>query len=216
MYQRGDEMALFHCALSLFDSYPHLVPMSLSTHVSLIKSRSLKMTWSLFQVLTLSFIFHYSLFNYASIIHMIWNKLHSTGAHTIGIGHCSAFINRLYNFSSTSSIDPSLNPQFAQILQRLCPQGNPNPNTEVNMDPRSPRIFDNAYYTNLRSGQGLFTSDQTLFIDPTTRRAVLALSANNANFRRKFVQSMIKMSSINVKTGSQGQIRNNCRLVNSS
>ncbi|KAH7677495.1 Peroxidase protein [Dioscorea alata] len=36
-----------------------------------------------------------------------------SGAHTIGLAHCSSFIERLYNFNSTINQDPSLDPTYA-------------------------------------------------------------------------------------------------------
>eukprot|EP00249_Psilotum_nudum_P018687 c2691_g1_i2 orf=279-1244(+) len=137
-----------------------------------------------------------------------------SGAHTIGVAHCSAFINRLYNFSSSAAVDPTLSPVLAATLQQQCPQGNPNAGTVVSMDPFSPFTFDNDYYANLILGRGLFSSDQTLFGDSSIQTTVLQNSINGIQWRIKFAAAMIKMSSIGVKTGTEGQIRTNCRIVN--
>ncbi|XP_050380063.1 peroxidase 55-like [Argentina anserina] len=36
-----------------------------------------------------------------------------SGAHTLGFSHCDHFANRLYSFSSSSAVDPSLDPDYA-------------------------------------------------------------------------------------------------------
>ncbi|XP_062211173.1 peroxidase 5-like [Phragmites australis] len=47
-----------------------------------------------------------------------------SGAHTIGRAHCTAFSDRLYNFSATGAPDPSLDPAFLAQLQRARPSAN--------------------------------------------------------------------------------------------
>ncbi|PWA86723.1 peroxidase 1 [Artemisia annua] len=83
------------------------------------------------------------------------------GAHTLGFSHCDQFSNRIYNFSKQNPVDPSLNPSYATQLQQQCPK-NVDPRIAINMDPNTPRTFDNVYYKNLQNGQGLYTSDQVL------------------------------------------------------
>ncbi|KAK4434804.1 Peroxidase 6 [Sesamum alatum] len=43
-----------------------------------------------------------------------------TGAHTIGFSHCSEFVNRIFNFSKKQDHDPTMNPDYAQGLKKLC------------------------------------------------------------------------------------------------
>ncbi|KAM0059821.1 putative peroxidase [Helianthus debilis subsp. tardiflorus] len=45
-----------------------------------------------------------------------------SGAHTLGFSHCNLFANRLYSFSSSSRVDPSLDPTYGQQLLASCPQ----------------------------------------------------------------------------------------------
>ncbi|XP_076926177.1 peroxidase 55-like, partial [Bidens hawaiensis] len=94
-----------------------------------------------------------------------------SGAHTLGFSHCNRFSNRLYSFSPSSKVDPSLDPTYAQQLMDSCPQ-NVDPSIAINMDPVTPRTFDNVYYQNLVGGKGLFMSDQVLFTDLLTQSTV--------------------------------------------
>jgi len=137
------------------------------------------------------------------------------GAHTIGRSHCSSFSNRLYNFSGTSSQDPSLDPSYAPLLKRQCPQGSTNPNLVVPMNPSSPGIADVGYYVDILSNRGLFTSDQTLLTNAETASQVKQNARDGYQWASKFADAMVKMGQISVSTGNAGEIRRNCRVVNS-
>lgn len=137
------------------------------------------------------------------------------GAHTIGRSHCSAFSKRLYNFSSTSIQDPSLDPSYAALLRRQCPQGNTNQNLVVPMDPSSPGTADVGYYNDILASRGLFTSDQTLLTNIGTARKVHQNARNQYLWSNKFADAMVKMGQISVLTDNAGEIRTNCRVVNS-
>ncbi|URE37409.1 peroxidase [Musa troglodytarum] len=132
-----------------------------------------------------------------------------SGAHTIGIAHCSAFSDRLYNFSQMVKADPSLHPTYAAQLRGECPTGSDN---EVDMDPPSPLTFDNSYFKSLLVNRGLFTSDQTLMSKHGTATLVKRFAKKPALFKKKFAAAMVKMGSIGVLTGEQGEIRTNCRV----
>ncbi|CAN0862334.1 Peroxidase 73 [Linum grandiflorum] len=83
-----------------------------------------------------------------------------SGAHTLGFFHCNRFFNRIYS----SKVDPSLNSTYARQLMTACPR-NMHPSIAIDMDPTTPRRFDNMYYQNLVEGKGMFSSDQVLFSD---------------------------------------------------
>ncbi|KAI3813084.1 hypothetical protein L1987_17800 [Smallanthus sonchifolius] len=136
-----------------------------------------------------------------------------SGAHTLGFSHCNRFANRLYSFSSSSKVDPSLNPTYAQQLMNACPQ-NVDPDIAINMDPETPTTFDNVYYQNLVAGKGLFTSDQVLFTDPSSRSTVNDFAKNLGDFNRAFITAMRKLGQTGVKTGNQGEIRRDCTSFN--
>ncbi|KAL8524364.1 hypothetical protein ACS0TY_014087 [Phlomoides rotata] len=131
-----------------------------------------------------------------------------SGGHTIGIGHCPSFTNRLY-----PTQDPNMDQTFANNLRATCPAANTD-NTTV-LDIRSPNVFDNKYYVDLMNRQGLFTSDQDLYTDSRTRGIVTSFAVNQTLFYEKFVIAMIKMSQLSVLTGGQGEIRANCSVRNS-
>lgn len=137
-----------------------------------------------------------------------------SGAHTIGRSHCTSFSNRLYSFNSTVSQDPSLDPNYATFLKRQCPQGNNDTSLVVPMDFRSPNNLDTSYYGNLLGNRGLFTSDQTLWSDNATAGTVRQNAFNGVLWKSKFSQAMGNMGQIGVITGTDGEIRKNCRVIN--
>ncbi|CAH9071411.1 unnamed protein product [Cuscuta epithymum] len=138
-----------------------------------------------------------------------------SGAHTIGMSHCSSFSTRLYNFTGTvPSQDPALDSEYATALKKKCRSINDN-TTIVEMDPGSFRTFDLSYYKGVLKRRGLFQSDSALLNSQTTRALVNQLaSGSNEIFEAEFARSMEKMGRINVLTGSAGEIRKNCALVN--
>lgn len=137
------------------------------------------------------------------------------GAHTIGRSHCLAFRNRLYSFNSTRSQDPSLDPSYAAQLKQQCPEGSTDASLVVPMNPVSPGTTDEYYYTDILANRGLFTSDQTLLTDPTTAIQVLQNARFPFLWKSKFASAMAKMGQIGVLTGTAGEIRANCRVINS-
>ncbi|KAL2228281.1 peroxidase 15-like [Sesamum indicum] len=140
-----------------------------------------------------------------------------SGAHTFGRAQCRLFINRLYNFSGSGGPDPTLNTTYLATLRQICPQ-NGSGFVVANLDLRTPDTFDNNYYSNLQSNEGLLQSDQELFSSSgaPTIPIVNLFSSNQSAFFESFVQSMIKMGNITPLTGSNGEIRANCRRVNGS
>ncbi|CAL9003168.1 unnamed protein product [Prunus brigantina] len=45
-----------------------------------------------------------------------------SGAHSIGVSHCSSFSDLLYFFNATHPQDPSMDPIFARNLKKKCPR----------------------------------------------------------------------------------------------
>ncbi|KAL9457973.1 hypothetical protein AB3S75_006926 [Citrus x aurantiifolia] len=136
-----------------------------------------------------------------------------SGAHTLGFSHCDRLANRIYSFSSSSPVDPSLDPAYAQQLMQSCPR-NVDPQIAINMDPVTPRTFDNMYYQNLVAGKGLFTSDQVLFTDASSQPTVNDFARNPLDFNAAFATAMRKLGRVGVKTGNKGEIRRDCTAFN--
>lgn len=128
------------------------------------------------------------------------------GAHTIGQARCTNFRARIYN---ESNIDGS----FAQLRRGNCPS-NSGDNNLAPLDLQTPTSFDNNYYKNLVSLKGLLHSDQQLFSNGSTSSQVQSYASNPSSFSSDFVSSIIKMGDISPLTGSNGEVRKNCRRVN--
>ena len=128
-----------------------------------------------------------------------------SGGHTIGFAQCFTFRNRTYN---ATNIDPA----FAKQRQATCPRTGGNTNLAP-LDP-TPALFDTAYFNNLVKQRGLLISDQALFNGGSTDNLVRTYNSYPGTFSNDFAESMIKMGNIKPLTGSQGQIRVNCRKVN--
>ncbi|KAJ0673791.1 putative peroxidase [Helianthus annuus] len=133
-----------------------------------------------------------------------------SGAHTLGFSHCSKFSKRIYN---KKGIDRTLNRRYALQLRQMCPL-RVDPRIAINMDPTTPRTFDNAYFRNLQQGKGLFTSDQNLFTDTRSRPTVNQFASSNNAFNQAFVTAITKLGRVGVLTGNKGEIRRDCTRPN--
>jgi peroxidase len=130
-----------------------------------------------------------------------------SGGHTIGRVRCGLvrlFLN-----------DTDTNAEFRSSLNKACP-ANGDPFALQNLDIKTPDKFDNNYYKNLRRGEGIIRSDQTLWSTPGPNQAITKdFAENKESFFAQFAISSIKMGNIRVLTGNRGEIRRNCRVVNS-
>ncbi|GAY68866.1 hypothetical protein CUMW_267470 [Citrus unshiu] len=130
-----------------------------------------------------------------------------SGAHTIGRAQCAFFRDRIYN--NQSDIDAG----FASTRRRQCPASGGDSNLSP-LDLVTPRSFDNNYFKNLVQKKGLLASDQVLFSGRSTDSIVAEYSKNCSKFKSDFAAAMIKMADISPLTGTAGQIRRVCNLVN--
>ena len=137
-----------------------------------------------------------------------------TGAHTIGFTHCKEFSNRIFNYSKTSQIDPTMNPKLAAGLREVCKNYTHDPSMAAFNDVRSPGKFDNAYFQNVLNGLGLLTSDYLLGVDPRTRPIVELYAKDEQVFFQDFANAMEKLSVFGVKTGKKGEVRSRCDQFN--
>ena len=132
-----------------------------------------------------------------------------SGAHTIGQARCVTFRDRIYNESNNIELS------FALYRQRSCSaDSGSSDNNEVTLDVHTPGRFDLNYYRQLLNHRGLLTSDQVLYSGGSTDSLVVSYSRSLNAFYRDFVRGMVKMGDIKPLTGSNGEIRNNCRRPN--
>ncbi|GMJ14848.1 hypothetical protein like AT5G58400 [Hibiscus trionum] len=131
-----------------------------------------------------------------------------SGAHTIGKARCVLFRDRIHN---ETNIDGS----FAKARQSSCPRtSGSGDNNLAPLDVKTPNSFDLKYFENLLNKKGLLHSDQILFNGGSTDSLVKTYSRNVKTFYSDFVTAMIKMGDITPLTGSNGEIRKNCRRPN--
>ncbi|XVE49576.1 hypothetical protein DITRI_Ditri01bG0092800 [Diplodiscus trichospermus] len=140
------------------------------------------------------------------------------GAHTIGTTSCQFFSYRLFNFTAIGNgADPSINPAFVSQLRTLCPPTSDDTG-RVALDTDSVDSFDASFFENLRKGRGILESDQMLWTDASTRAIVQSYlgvgGLQSLKFNTEFGRSMVKMSNIQVKTGTNGEIRKICSAIN--
>lgn len=138
--------------------------------------------------------------------------LNMTGAHTIGKSHCINIVNRLFTYPSKSHIDPSIPKDFLKSLQKQCPT-NTSILNPLNLDHETPNVFDTQYFHEIVNKEGLQTSDQSLLNDGRTRPFVYK-NLNPGFFLDEFGEAMVALANIGVLTGTKGQIRKHCALVN--
>ncbi|XP_047179297.1 peroxidase P7-like [Vigna umbellata] len=129
-----------------------------------------------------------------------------SGGHTIGQAQCQFFRTRIYN-------ETNIDPNFATTRRATCPVSGGNTNLAP-LDTVTPTRFDNNYYTNLVKQRGLLHSDQVLFNGGSQDALVRTYSGNSVAFFRDFAAAMVKMGNISPLTGTNGEIRRNCRVLN--
>ncbi|WOG98445.1 hypothetical protein DCAR_0417788 [Daucus carota subsp. sativus] len=125
-----------------------------------------------------------------------------------GQAQCSSFRPHIYN-------DTNIDSSFAATRQSNCPATAPSGDTNLApLDLQSPNQFGSNYYQNLVAKRGLLHSDQELYNGGSQDALVKKYSNNNRAFRNDFAAAMIKMGNISPLTGTDGEIRKNCRVPN--
>ncbi|KAK1566603.1 hypothetical protein Q3G72_001888 [Acer saccharum] len=129
-----------------------------------------------------------------------------SGGHAIGFSKCLFFRTRIYN-------ETNIDPAFATARRANCPFSG----GDTNLGPfdNTPNRFDNNYYQNLVAQRGLLHSDQVLFNNGSQDATVRTYSTNAAAFLKDFGDAMVKMGNIGPLTGTNGEIRRSCRVINS-
>ncbi|CAN1262805.1 Lignin-forming anionic peroxidase [Linum perenne] len=127
-----------------------------------------------------------------------------SGSHTIGQARCVTFRGRIYG--NAYDIDAN----FASTRRR-----NGDGNLAA-MDLVTPNSFDNNYFRNLMQRRGLLQSDQVLFSGGSTDGIVQEYSRNPRLFTSDFAAAMVRMGDIEPLTGTRGEIRRVCTVVNAA
>ncbi|KAI7749348.1 hypothetical protein M8C21_032954, partial [Ambrosia artemisiifolia] len=128
-----------------------------------------------------------------------------SGSHTIGQARCIRFRGRIYN--NPLRIDAAFNSSLSAVCPPTPPNGDSN---RQPLDLVTPNTFDNNYFRNLVNSRGLLISDQVLFNGDSADSIVTEYVDNPATFNADFAAAMVKMSEIEVVTGSSGIIRTVC------
>ncbi|KQJ92569.1 hypothetical protein BRADI_4g44510v3 [Brachypodium distachyon] len=124
-----------------------------------------------------------------------------SGSHTLGQARC-------VNFDIDSG--------FAGTHRSSCSSNSVSGdgNSLAPLDLQTPLVFENNYYKNLVDRKGLLHSDQELFNGGVTDQQVRSYVDNQSVFFADFLAGMIKLGDISPLTGTNGQIRKNCRRIN--
>ncbi|KMT18878.1 hypothetical protein BVRB_2g029810 [Beta vulgaris subsp. vulgaris] len=129
-----------------------------------------------------------------------------SGGHTVGLARCTTFRSHIHN-------NTNINSGFAKYLQRKCPTSG-NDNVLQPLDYQTKYTFDDKYYKNLVAKKGLLHSDQELYNGNKADSLVQEYAMDQCKFFKAFAKSMIRMGNIKPLTGSNGEIRLNCRKPN--
>ncbi|KAK9750544.1 hypothetical protein RND81_02G204100 [Saponaria officinalis] len=131
------------------------------------------------------------------------------GCHTVGITHCMFFEDRLY--PGTGDMDPTLRNQLITV----CPKDmNSNNFTNLDQNPPSSNKVDNSFFDQINKKRGVLHIDQDLASNSLTKRFVTQFAQNQVLSNSILASSMLKLQALDVLTGNQGEIRQNCRIFN--
>lgn len=138
-------------------------------------------------------------------------------AHTIGTTACFFLEKRLYNFSTVTVSDPSINPDFLPVLMSVCPADG-DVNVRLPLDRGSPLTFDDNILRDIRDGVAVIESDAKLYEEESTKSVIdsymgLLSGVLGPFFGSDFADAIVKMGKIGV-IGSNGEIRRVCSAFN--
>ncbi|CAI0417338.1 unnamed protein product [Linum tenue] len=135
------------------------------------------------------------------------------GAHSVGVAHCSFLSERIHNFKGSGKPDPSMDQFTVNTLRSRCPINAIENTVNLDQNPFSPLVLDNSYYQNILLRRGVLQIDQELGMNRFTR-PIIANLANSVDFPARFGAAMVRLGAVGVLTGTQGEIRSSCRVVN--
>jgi peroxidase len=143
-----------------------------------------------------------------------------SAAHTVGTTACFFLQDRLYNFplpNGNRGADPSISPGFLAELKSRCAPGDLN--TRLPLDRGSEGTFDTSILRNIRNGFAVIGSDAALYnatstVDVVDSYSGLLSTFFGPYFRQDFAEAMVRMGSIGVVTGGNGEVRKVCSKFN--
>ncbi|KAK3139517.1 hypothetical protein QOZ80_5AG0384570 [Eleusine coracana subsp. coracana] len=141
-----------------------------------------------------------------------------TAAHTVGTTACFFVTDRLYNHrlpNGQRGADPAIPAAFVAELKARCAPGDFN--TRLPLDRGSEAAFDDSILRNVKAGLAVIASDAALADSNATRAVVDAyLGPARRRFMRDFADAMVRMGSIGVITGEDGdgEVREVCSAFN--
>ncbi|CAI9756300.1 unnamed protein product [Fraxinus pennsylvanica] len=130
-----------------------------------------------------------------------------TGAHSIGIAHCANIIDRFWDQQKRKDIEPG----YHGAVGFSC--GN-NPKQIFPFDTVTEYKMDSHFYKQLLNKRALIESDQNMARDPLAANIMKTLADDQEGWFGKFIKTIIKLGEIEVLTGDQGEIREQCRAFN--
>ncbi|KAL5720096.1 peroxidase [Ranunculus cassubicifolius] len=138
------------------------------------------------------------------------------GAHNVGVIHCAFLQQRLYNFTQTASggSDPSIDTKFLAELIARCPNLDNLPEeARLEMKSSDSERFGNHYYDTLLQRRGILKSDQDMMSLEVTASWVRVFRDDISLFHRSFADVMTRLSTFNVTTSPNGNIRVHCSRI---
>lgn len=164
-------------------------------------------TWTMDQMLQL---FNTKGFNEEDLVVLL-------GAHSVGATHCNFIGDRIYNYQRSGKPDPALTQSVVDELKQTCkapgtPEAMRNPSVDFD---ETPQVLDNLFFKNLvEKNKALLATDQLLITDDRTASIVERMASDPDLFAQKFAEAMIRLTSLDVITGEDGEVRNTCRSTN--
>ncbi|MED6145975.1 Syntaxin-8 [Stylosanthes scabra] len=130
--------------------------------------------------------------------------------HSVGNAHCSNFRDRLSSFNN-GTVDPTMDPNLDAKLVQVCGSSR-QPATDdprVFLDITTPLAIDTQFLNQILLKRGILHIDQQLALDPLSSDMVSRFARDSDTLFQTFAKAMIKLSTVNVLVGDQGEIRRN-------
>lgn len=103
---------------------------------------------------------------------------------------------------------------LADQLRKVC-SNSTSDNNRVFLDQGTSVKFDKSYFTQITKSRGVLQSDQNLLVSTLTKGFVNQFAAGTEDaFGKKFEAAMVRLGSLGNLTGSNGNIRKVCSVLN--